>query len=77
MCHLGVHCSGQILCEVDLPRAIEFSIAPFFVIGTICRSTGPSTVKILHVVQTKLYEKMLKRPSSGARDEKIWSPTPP
>ena len=22
--HLGVNCLGQILCEVDLPRAIEF-----------------------------------------------------
>ena len=23
--HLGVHCSGLILAEVDLPKAIEFS----------------------------------------------------
>ena len=22
--HLGVYCLGQILCEVDLPKAIEF-----------------------------------------------------
>ena len=23
--HLEVHCSGYILCEVNLPKAIEFS----------------------------------------------------
>ena len=22
--HFGVHCSGQILCEVELPKVIEF-----------------------------------------------------
>ena len=25
VCHLGMHCSGQILCEVDLLKAIDFS----------------------------------------------------
>ena len=23
--HLDVHCSGQILCEVDSPKAVDFS----------------------------------------------------
>ena len=38
----------------------------FFVIGNICWSI----VKTLQAVQTKLYEQILKRPSSGARDKK-------
>ena len=31
---LGVSCSAQILCEVDLPKAIEFSKLVFFDILT-------------------------------------------
>ena len=30
----------------------------------------------MHAMQTELYGEMLKRPSSGARDEKNWSPVP-
>ena len=28
--HLGIHCLGQILYEVDLPKAIEFSTSSIF-----------------------------------------------